>query len=242
MAEPTREKSSLFNALLKEDKVIVSKEEGTTRDIIEGKLLNTKGVTILLKDSAGFRKSKSEGELEGQKRASALFKECDYRLILVDSSQLSLEESLFQDIENTWLVFTKSDLLQKNKRTKKPLSKTQQKAELLKKLKKRHKHIKFPNKVFLVSAFLKEGLSQLREKIKACGVLQHEEFLISNSRHHKALIKMRDSLLACEKINFERDIMALELRQGLLALYEILGKQIEDKVLDQIFKQFCIGK
>ena len=53
---------------------------------------------------------------------------------------------------------------------------------------------------------------------------------------------MKNSLENCEKINFERDIMALELRQGLLALYEILGKQIEDKVLDQIFKQFCIGK
>ncbi|MCY4321987.1 MAG: tRNA uridine-5-carboxymethylaminomethyl(34) synthesis GTPase MnmE [Bdellovibrionaceae bacterium] len=225
-------KSSLFNALLKENKAIVSKEEGTTRDIIEGKLLNAKGLNILLKDSAGFRESKSEGEVEGQKRSYALFKECDYRLLLVDSSQPQLEKSLFQDLKNTWLIFTKSDLLQKGK----------QKTKLFNQLKKKYKDIKTPAKIFIVSSLLKEGISDLRKNIRNCGISQSEDFLISNSRHHKALIKMKDSLIACEKLNFERDIMALELRQGLLALYEILGKQIEDKVLDKIFKQFCIGK
>ena len=116
------------------------------------------------------------------------------------------------------------------------------KTELVKALKERYKNLKLPEKTLLVSAVSGEGISELRKDILACGALQSEDFLISNSRHYKALSKMKEALGNCEKIKSERDIMALELRQGLLALYEILGKQIEDKVLDQIFKQFCIGK
>ena len=118
----------------------------------------------------------------------------------------------------------------------------EKKKELLETLKRQNKNLKSPEKVFLVSSVSEEGLTDLRDSILSCGALESEGFLISNSRHYKALIKIRDSLENCKKLRAERDIMALELRRGLLALYEILGKQIEDKVLDQIFKQFCIGK
>ncbi|MDE0092293.1 MAG: 50S ribosome-binding GTPase, partial [Oligoflexia bacterium] len=237
-------KSSLFNALLEEDKVIVSEEEGTTRDVVEGRLLNPQGLNILLKDCAGFRESQSEGEQKGQKRSWELFEACDFRLLLLDSSELNVEESLFQEPEKAWLVFTKSDLLEKAESLeKKPKSlKNSCKEELIETLKKKYENLKLPEKIFLVSSLSGEGVSDLRKDMLACGALQNEEFLISNSRHYKALRKMKAVLKNCEKIDFERDIMALELRQGLLALYEILGKQIEDKLLDQIFERFCIGK
>ncbi|MCZ0932215.1 MAG: tRNA modification GTPase [Oligoflexia bacterium] len=243
-------KSSLFNALLGEEKAIISREEGTTRDVVEGRVLNPQGLNVLLKDCAGFRESRSEGERKGQEKSREIFKECDYRLLLLDSAGLDLEEELFQEPEKTWLVFTKSDLLEmKGSTFKKSFLKKNQrkelfsnKTELVKALKERYKNLKLPEKTLLVSAVSGEGISELRKDILACGALQSEDFLISNSRHYKALSKMKEALGNCEKIKSERDIMALELRQGLLALYEILGKQIEDKVLDQIFKQFCIGK
>ena len=249
-------KSSLFNALLREDRAIVSDEEGTTRDVLSDRLFNKAGLNILLKDCAGFRRSQSEGEQKGQKKAWELFEECDYRLLLLDSSHLDLETELFQKLDKTWLVFTKSDLLTpaqeknqnrksnafKRKGWKRSQSKALCKTDLIRALKRRYKNLKLPERAFLVSSVSGEGISDLRKDMLACGALQSEDFLISNSRHYQALQKMKDSLDRCEKIDFERDLIALELRQGLLALYEILGKQIEDKVLDQIFKQFCIGK
>ena len=232
-------KSSLFNKLLQEEKAIVSKEEGTTRDIVEARMPNPKGLNLLLKDSAGFRESLSQGEKKGQEKALQLFKSCDYRLLLVDSCKLILKESLFEEKhENTWLVWTKSDLL--GAKAKAPTPK-EQKQKLLKALKQKYKNLKFPDKSFLISSVSGEGISQLRQSLLSCGILNSEEALISNSRHFKALLKMKESLINSQKLA-ERDIMALELRQGLLALYEILGKHIEDRILDQIFKQFCIGK
>ena len=325
-------KSSLFNALLDQEKAIVSEEAGTTRDIVEAQILNPKGLNLLLKDCAGFRESESEGEKKGQKKSLDLFKDCDYRLILIDASRLeshlftsdsmvssdsSFDSSpssnssasssssgnyaiplragiqkvfklLAKDLssafktlssgQKSWLVFTKTDLLNKNsleaeKSFLEKLSFSQQlKAE----------------KVFFVSSLTKEGLSGLKEQLLACGGGNPESFLITNSRHYEALKIMRDSLLKCQKTeisnsieesnpkeirnkqkgkerlnrqredeqdyeektpienisseNISLDIMALNLQEGLMALYEILGKQVDDKVLDQVFKKFCIGK
>ena len=105
-------KSSLFNALLEEDKVIVSEEEGTTRDVVEARLLNPRGLNILLKDCAGFRASQSDGEQKGQKKSWEAFENCDHRLLLLDSLSLDIEEELFKKPEKTCLIFTKIDMLE----------------------------------------------------------------------------------------------------------------------------------
>ena len=234
-------KSSLFNALLGEDKAIVSAEEGTTRDLVEGRLSNFEGLNICLKDSAGFRKSRSEGEQKGQKKSKELFSFSDYKLVLLDSSQFEkqdLEDFFFEEPSKTLLVFTKKDLVKKGLRLK----------DLLDSLKKKLKTPFLPleDQSFFVSSLTGEGISNLRDKILSFGKLNPEEFLISNYRHYKGLKVMEESLNNCQLVlknsQAERDIMALELRQGLLALYEILGKQIDDKLLDSIFKEFCIGK
>ena len=231
-------KSSLFNALLGEEKAIVSKEEGTTRDLVEGKLFNPKGLNISLIDSAGFRESKSEGENKGQNKAKELFLRSDYKLILLDSAcPEPLEEKLFSQPSTSLIVWTKKDL-----------SPQKSLKGLIARLKKKQKNLKLPPKdqVFFVSSKTGEAVLDLKKKILSYGLLDQEEFLISNYRHYKGLKKMEESLSRALDIlthaQAERDLMALELRQGLVALYEILGKQIEDDVLDNIFKQFCIGK
>ena len=234
-------KSSLFNALLGEDKAIISKEEGTTRDLVEGLIFNPEGLSICLKDSAGFRLSESEGDLKGQEKSKELFFYCDYRIIVLDSVHFAkegLEEFLFKQPDQTFLVFTKKDLVKKQT-TKK---------DLLVLLKKQQSAILFPpeNQTFFVSSLSQEGISALRKKILSYGEIRQEDFLISNYRHYKGLKVMEESLKNCQSVlknsQGERDIMALELRQGLLALYEILGQQIDDQILDRIFKEFCIGK
>ena len=230
-------KSSLFNALLGEDKAIVSKEEGTTRDLVEGCFLNPGGLNISLKDSAGFRRSQSDGELKGQKKSKQLFLTCDYRLVLVDAScfeKQNLEEALFKKPLKTLLVLTKKDLSKKSLK------------DLISVLKQRDVQIPARNQMFFVSSKTGEGLSALKEKILSFGELKAHDFLISNFRHYQGLKVMEESLKQTmnilKKPQAEKDLMALELRQGLSALYEILGRQIDDQILDQIFKQFCIGK
>ena len=310
-------KSSLFNALLDQEKAIVSEEAGTTRDIVETQILNPKGLNLLLKDCAGFRESESQGEKKGQKKSLDLFKGCDYRLILIDVSHLeshfftsdssvssdpysSLDSSsssnssdncaiplrvgiqkvfklLEKDLssafktlssgQKNWLVFTKTDLLSKNS--------LEAKKSFLEEL-SFSQHLK-AEKVFFISSLTKEGLSGLKEQMLACGDRNQESFLITNSRHYEALKIMRDSLLKCQKTeksnpteirnkqkgkerlnkqreneqdyeektlseNISLDIIAFNLQEGLMALYEILGKQVDDKVLDQVFEKFCIGK
>ena len=233
-------KSSLFNALLSEDKAIVSKEEGTTRDILEGFLLSPY-LSITLKDSAGFRFSQSEGEQKGQIKAKNLFYDCDYKIVLLDAVNFEKQEQedfLFKEASNTLLVFTKKDLVKKNLSVEK----------FFQRIKKRYKDYQFPEKdrVFLVSSLTKEGLSPLKQKILSFAKITEENFFLSNYRHYKGLTIMKESLdnslLLLKKEQGEKDLMALELRQGLLVLYEILGKQIDDQILDCIFKEFCIGK
>jgi len=249
-------KSSLFNALLEEEKAIVSNEPGTTRDVVEAQIQNTKGLNIFLKDSAGFRNSHNQVEKKGQEKALHLFKECDYCLLLLESSSLQISKELLSFLKQEvfsgkiWLVLSKIDLL--NKKIRKNLLDE----KILKNKKKSHNlseeekefftkinSLQIPNieKFFFISSLSKEGLSFLKKEMLNCGILKEESFLVSNSRHYRALMKMQKSL---EKVNSlrEKDIMALELREGLFFLYEILGKQIEDQVLDHIFKQFCIGK
>ena len=331
-------KSSLFNALLSQEKAIVSKEEGTTRDIVEAQILNPKGLNILLKDSAGFRESKSEGEKKGQAKSLELLKDSDYRLIVIDLSYLESQlkqkkeqgflkdktlkgrevtsNSKFckdKDFENkglenedleiyealetlnnlpllkkedfflglkklnpsqkSWLVFTKTDLLNDNLKNKTYFNRLFLNSPVFRKDKILQKF----EEVFFVSSLTKEGLSELKEKMLVCGARNQENFLLTNSRHYEALNKMKELLLKChvkQKIQENKknrqggedsgeyskkrsykqnnqeeseeslslDIMALNLQEGLMALYEILGKQVDDKVLDQIFEKFCIGK
>ncbi len=235
-------KSSLFNALLKEDKAIVSKEEGTTRDLVEGQLFPPQGLAITLKDSAGFRENSGDGEAQGRKKAQELFLSCDYRLALVDSAcvkEQSPPAFLFGRPSATFLVFTKRDLAKKGFNLKEALG-------FLKK--KLGRTAAFPpeDHIFFTSSLTGEGIDLLRDKILSCGKLRQEGFLISNYRHYKGLKVMEESLRDCLSVlknsQGERDLMALELRRGLLALYEILGRQIDDQILDRVFKEFCIGK
>jgi len=232
-------KSTLFNMLLEEDRAITSGEEGTTRDVIEASLENPIGLNLLLKDTAGFRKSESEGEKKGQQKSQDLLHLCDIQIFVFDCLSHTPLPDFFKNSkanQKKLLVFTKKDLAS-NKITKQ---------DLLKPFKGDSFFSKFlEDQVFFVSAFKNEGLKDLKKTLYNLGHIKGSGFLVTNCRHYKGLKEMADSLTQCLHIlnhKGERDLMALEMRRGLQEIYEILGKQIDDQVLDHIFSQFCIGK
>ena len=232
-------KSTLFNALIEEDKSIVTNEEGTTRDVVEG-LLHFEKDQVTLKDTAGLRFSKGEAEKLGMEKTRDLFETSDIRLLVLDGScsDPAACPEFFKEVkEKTYVVWTKKDLA--------PLDQT--KEQLFLKTKEASpaffKNLQLEDTFFL-SALTKEGLLDLKKKLFS--LREEEAFLIMNFRHFQKLGEMKEALVRALKLlkrkDPEKDIVALELRQGLLALYEITGRQLEDRVLDEIFNQFCIGK
>ena len=256
-------KSTLFNRLVEEDKSIVTREAGTTRDIVEGFLPDS---PMVLKDTAGFRGSArpalgdpaeerqgdgpekttppspaetglGEAEKIGQQKARELFRQADIRLLILDGTEPfpPILQTFCKTFQRGLVVWTKKDLCAGL--TKKELFSLagKQRPVFFEKMSL--------GETFFVSAFTGEGLGDLKEKLKSLS--EDQDVLVSNLRHFKGL-KVMDRALR-ETLNLlqgrgERDLMALELREGLSALYEITGKRLDDRVLDNIFKQFCIGK
>ena len=267
-------KSSLFNALLGEEKAVVSGEPGATRDLVEGVLKGGGGLNISLRDTAGARPPpagraaappRGEAERRGWEKALALWKACDIRALVIDAASLAPfpaaaaprgrsgarpgQSRIFGDglfgpeapasaggeSPQKIAVFAKKDLCPPDLTARR----------LLRRLKAAGMP-EIPEKsAFFVSARTGEGIPALREKLLSFGKTKKEGFFISGSRHYKGLLDMRKSLERAERVFLsggERDLTALELREGLLALQRILGREAGDGLLDSIFSRFCIGK
>ena len=233
-------KSTLFNSLLNEDKAIVTDEEGTTRDPIEGKLFSPNGLNLSLKDTAGLRKTKKKAEQMGQEKTRDLLSSCAVSLFVVEWGEEALDQaqSLVKESgKKTLLVFTKKDLSSLSEED--VFLKIQKEAPSLLKI--------FSKKeIFFVSAKTKENLNSLKNYLLSLGAEEvQEEFFVANERHFNELKKMSLSLekaLALLTKKGERDLIALELREGLSSLYKITGQEFNEQILDKIFNQFCIGK
>ena len=234
-------KSTLFNKLLGQEKAIVSSEEGTTRDPVEGKLFSPSGLNISLKDTAGFRKTNQAVEQKGQEKTKDILSLSTFSLFVFEwreSFQQELKELLVDNLDRVFLVFSKKDLHPQITKEKICLKIKKEAPQLFEQISAK--------KIFFVSAQTGEGMEELKTQILNLGKGDIEEdFFVTNQRHFNGLKQMQKSLQQASRIlsaGKERDIIALELREGLLSLYEITGKQLNEQVLDKIFKQFCIGK
>ena len=285
-------KSTLFNRLLEEEKAIVTEEEGTTRDIVEGQI-QRETLHLYLRDTAGLRQTSSQAEKLGQKKTRKLFFDCEVPVVVLEAPKVFFSkgkdplEIFFSSLEEKELKERKS--LQKEKGFKKiqiikedskkniqkkfiSKGKSQKarelflkkgllvvtKKDLCRKFKKRdilaRLHLSPALlKVFYFSnrkespeeeySFFKETLFSLSSSQKKED--KEEAFFIASLRQFQGLRKMKIALkesLDLQKGLGERDLIALALRRGLLSLYEITGKQLDDKILDTLFKKFCIGK
>lgn len=225
-------KSSLLNALAKEERAIVTDIEGTTRDVLEEQV-NLGGVTLNLVDTAGIRKTDDYVESIGVEKAKKYAQDADLVIFVVDSSRpLDKNDddiiSLIQN-KNVIVLLNKSDMEQVVK------------PEDLKNL----------NKFSMVSISAKNetGLDKLEHAIKDMffngEISFNEEIYITNVRHKTLLQEALDSLhMVKDGINqgMSEDFLTIDLMAAYEKLGMIIGEEVEDDLADRIFSKFCMGK
>lgn len=230
---PNAGKSTLLNALLNEERAIVSHIPGTTRDTIE-EVLNINGIAFRLIDTAGIREATDAIEKIGVERTMEKINQSALLVYIFDATTASVEE-LKQDVERLQapglkmlLVANKIDLLD----TLSNLSDFQT-SEL-------------PD--FLqISAKEKIHIDELTQHIYKAAIkeeLTGEEMLVTNIRHLEALQKTEDALsrVITGMDTVTSDFLAMDIKQALHYLGEITGAVTTDDLLENIFSKFCIGK
>ncbi len=224
-------KSSLLNALLKEERAIVSPIAGTTRDAIE-EIMDVKGIPLKIADTAGIINPRDLIEKEALKKTQAYFDKADLVLLVFDASS----------------SFTKEDrqLIKraKNKRVIAVLNKCDLKQKTLSI--QIRKHFK---KVIRISCLTLKGFKELEEALagSVCkgGLESSDEIILTNLRHIQALNKAKEALEGMResvKRSLPLEFIVEDLRLCRQSLGEVTGESAREDILDKIFSQFCIGK
>jgi len=228
---PNAGKSTLLNALLNEERAIVSHIPGTTRDTIE-EVLNINGINFRLIDTAGIREATDTIEQIGVQRTMEKISQSALLIYVFDASEITIEE-LNSDLENlqkpdiTMLVVAnKADLLNEEQLLSLPHTQS----------------------AIIISAKQKQHIDELKQKIYTSAVkhqLGGNETLVTNIRHLEALQKTESALIRLLEgieTHVTSDFLAMDIKQALHYLGEITGTVTTDDLLDNIFSKFCIGK
>jgi tRNA modification GTPase len=229
IGRPNAGKSSLLNQLLGHDRAIVSAIPGTTRDTIE-ETANVRGIPVVFIDTAGLREGRDEIEVEGIRRSRKTLEEAELILHVFDAGETltEVDEQFLSEFagKKRVLIRNKVDLA----------------ARLAWPESMRGRSVD-------VSCVTGQGIELLKDTIKErvwSGEVRGEmlEAMI-NSRHQEALSRGREAVgRALEGLRREQtlELVAMELRIGVNAIGEIVGKTTTEDLLDAIFSQFCIGK
>jgi len=233
VGKPNAGKSTLLNALLNENRAIVSEIAGTTRDTIE-EVINIDGILFRLIDTAGIRQHSSDLiEQIGMEKSMEKIRSADLVLYLFDPASESP-----QDVEDRSAEFKKGSikhLLVCNKIDRGEETEIRDKFSFLE------------NMVF-ISAKTSLHLEVLKEKMidmMLTGQVQTESTIVTNARHYHALREVAKSLNDIQKGMDEKipgDLLALDIRRCIHYLGEITGEITNEDQLDYIFSKFCIGK
>lgn len=240
MGKPNVGKSSLLNAVLNEDKAIVTEVAGTTRDLIEASVL-VRGIRTSLIDTAGLRESDDVVERIGIERTHKASKEADLIFFVFDAREgLSQEDKeVLRGLNSarTFLIANKMDRVD---------AKGTIEAETLKKL--QEFGLQTPPKMLFVSALDKKAARETLVRLLEEWVGTHQvedQSILFQARHFERLSEASAKLkegLALVRDGLSPELAALELKEALLAVQETLGKHFDDQILDRVFKEFCIGK
>ena len=232
LGKPNAGKSSLLNALLGEDRAIVTDIAGTTRDTLE-ETINLAGITLNIVDTAGIRNTEDLVEKIGVDKAKSYAKEADLIIYVVDSST-DLDDSdkeILKLIENkkAIILLNKSDL--ESKVTKDMLSQETEQP------------------IINTSVIEDYGIDKLIDQIKDmffCGEISfNDDIYITNERHRAALLDTMESLKMVKQSildDMPEDFYSIDLMNAYEALGRIIGENVDDDLIDTIFREFCMGK
>lgn len=228
--KPNAGKSTLLNALLNEEKAIVSEIPGTTRDVIEDEMI-VGGISFRFMDTAGLRETNDVIEAMGVERTRDRMKNASLILYLFDLTQTTLQEIRVEEAEIKQLGIPYLKI--GNKIDKAPPALIEQ--------------IRSENFI-LISAATKANIAVLKEKIVShfkIKEIKQGDVVVTNLRHYHNLVQTNQSL---EKVlqgmgdGTTGDFLAMDIRQALHYLGEITGTISSDDLLENIFSKFCIGK
>jgi len=225
---PNAGKSTLFNALLGEDRAIVTDIPGTTRDVLEGSF-SLDGVRVILQDTAGLRESGDAVEQIGVERARAALDKADVALLLVDASTAITED------ERELMAM----------QTPCPCAILLNKEDAGEKIKAEDVLSVCPNAaVFGLSARNGEGLEQVRDFLRGF-VQKPQELMLTHERHMSVARQELDRLRQAQKglaSDQPLDLAAVDMHEALYLLGRITGDSVDEQLLDDIFSRFCVGK
>ena len=233
IGQPNAGKSSLLNAILKEDRAIVSEYAGTTRDTIE-EFITIKDIPLKIIDTAGIRDTDNVIEKIGVEKALKIAEGADLVIAIIDNSK----ELDNEDIKILDIIKSKNAIIVLNK-----IDKEDKKAE------NREEILKINKPVVKISAVTKEGIEDLyNEIIKMFNINKIEatnETVITNVRHKNQIDKAVKSIKEAINVAKERqteDILAIYIKQTLEDLGEITGDNVSEDIINEIFSKFCLGK
>lgn len=244
IGEPNVGKSTLLNALLNEEKAIVSEIAGTTRDAIEDEII-IEGVAFRFIDTAGIRHTEDIVESIGIQKTYEKAAQAKVIIYLFDASLIRYQDD---EKEKAFLGLVKHELEKiKNKFPDKKIITVANKIDLLSDHEIENINSILENPI-CISAKNNDGIDQLNNELTSLinkGLLSGDQTIITNSRHFDALNKALEEINTVQKgidQNLSSDLIAIDVRQALYHLGEITGKVTTDDLLGNIFANFCIGK
>lgn len=229
VGKPNVGKSSLLNRLINEDKAIVTDVEGTTRDIVEGKIV-INGIEINLIDTAGIRQTSNVVEKIGVEKSKSILETSDLLLAIFDGSKPLTKDDLdiLKEIENkkSIIIINKEDLPMKIEKEKFSRYKTLQ-----------------------ISIKENKGINDIIEEIKSLfnlNELETQDFTyLSNARQInliKNCLSLSEEIDKQNEKNTPLDLIQIDIQRLWEKLGELTGESYKDELLDEIFSKFCLGK
>ena len=234
IGKPNAGKSSLLNAILKEERAIVTDIEGTTRDTIE-ESVKIAGIPIHIIDTAGIRNATNEVEKIGIEKSKKMIEMADLIIAIFDITN-DVEQ---EDKEILKLIKDKKAIIVLNKID---LSNEVKENEIFKKYKNESEIIKLSAKEYV-------GMESLYKKIEEMFQLEEikldNQEIITNIRHKNIIDNALNNILEAKKVILENmpiDIIAINIKEAMEELAKITGENISDDIIKEIFAKFCLGK